>query len=74
MAKCHHIWSHCTHLIKGHLSKSLSLAYTCDVGLAISLSDAISIEDFLSPQITITSESDNYVVFLCLCKYHLNGE
>jgi hypothetical protein len=38
--------------------------------LAILLSDAISIEDFLFPQIAITSSSDKYLFFTCLHKHH----
>jgi hypothetical protein len=37
------------------------------LGPAILLSDAISIEDFLSPQISIASNSNKYLLFLCLC-------
>ncbi len=39
------------------------------MGLAISLSDAIlKIEKFLSPQITIASSSNKYLLLSCLCK------
>jgi hypothetical protein len=37
------------------------------VGLAISLSDAIFIEDFLSLQIAIASSSDKHLLFSRLC-------
>jgi hypothetical protein len=38
--------------------------------LAILLSNAISIEDFLFPQIAITSSSDKYLLFSRLCKHY----
>ncbi len=37
--------------------------YTPDVGPVILMSEAISIEDFLSPQIAIVSGSDKYLLF-----------
>jgi len=40
------------------------------VGLTILLSDAISIETFLSFQIAIAGDSDKLVMFSCLCKHH----
>jgi len=47
--------------------------HTCDVGLAISLSDAISIENFLSLNIAIVSGSKKYLLFSRLRKNHLKG-
>jgi hypothetical protein len=41
------------------------------VGLAISLSDAISIETLLSFQIATAGNSDKQVMFSGLCKHHL---
>jgi hypothetical protein len=40
------------------------------MGLAISLSGAILIEDFLSLQIAIASSSDKHLLFSRLCKHH----
>jgi hypothetical protein len=37
--------------------------YTPDVGPVILLSEAISIEDFLSPQIAIVSAINKYLLF-----------
>jgi hypothetical protein len=37
-----------------------------EVTSVISLSNAISIEDFLSPQIAIASGTNKYLLFLCL--------
>jgi hypothetical protein len=45
---------------------------TREVGKVFLLSDAISIEKFLSPQIVIASGSDKYWLFPCLCKHHLS--
>jgi hypothetical protein len=47
----------------------LRLIYTRNVCSAISLSDVISTEDFLSPQIAITSNSDKYLLLSYLCKH-----
>jgi hypothetical protein len=40
------------------------------MGMAFSLSDAISIEKIISPQIAITSRSDNYLLFSRLRNKH----
>jgi hypothetical protein len=40
------------------------------LGLVFSLSNAISIEKFLSPQIAIASGSDKYLLFSRLDKHH----
>jgi len=37
-----------------------------------SLNDIISTENFLSSQIVITSGSDKYLLFHCMCKQPLN--
>ncbi len=49
----------------------IELIYIRDVGLAILLSDAISIENFLSFQIAIATASNKYLLLSRLCKYHL---
>ncbi len=46
--------------IRLKLIVALRLIYTRDVGPAILLSDVISIEDFLSPQIATAGGSDKY--------------
>ena len=53
------------------LKNNLRLVHTRDVDLAISLSDAISIETVLSFQIATAGDSDKHVMFYCLCKHHL---
>jgi hypothetical protein len=47
--------------------RSRTIPATGNVGHAILLSDAISIEDFLFPRITITSSSDKYLLFFFVC-------
>jgi hypothetical protein len=47
------------------------LTYTLNVGMVISLSDVISIEDFLSPQIADASSIDKYALFSRLSKHLL---
>ncbi len=41
------------------------------MGLAFSQSDAISVQKLLIPQVNTTSDSNKYVEFSHLCKYHL---
>jgi hypothetical protein len=48
----------------------LRFVYTSNVGLAFSLSDAISIEIFPSFQIAIAGDSDNILMFCHLCKHY----
>jgi hypothetical protein len=43
------------------------------VGLAFSLSNAISIAKFLSFQIAIASASDKYVPLSNMCKHHIRS-
>jgi hypothetical protein len=45
--------------------------HTRDVSLAISLSDAISLESLLSFQIATAGDNDKQVMFSRLCKHHL---
>jgi hypothetical protein len=47
---------------------------TSAVGLSISLISAVSVEKFLSFQISTASASDKYVTFSCLCKHHFMGD
>ncbi len=56
-------------LCKQTLKARLRLIYKCDLDLKILLSDAISIEDFLSPKIPLTSDSDKYLMFPHLRNY-----
>jgi hypothetical protein len=35
--------------------------------------NTVSIENFPSPQITIASSSDKFVLFLCLCAHHFGA-
>ncbi len=48
----------------------LRFVHTRNVGLAISISDAISVETLLSFQIATTGDSDKHVMFPRLCKHH----
>jgi hypothetical protein len=48
----------------------LRFVHTRNVGLAISISDAISVETLLSFQIATAGDSDKHVMFPHLCKHH----
>ncbi len=46
------------------------LRNTRDGSMALALSDAISIENFLNPQIAISSGSNKNLLFSRLCEFH----
>ncbi len=55
------------------VNTTLRLIKTTEVSLVFLLSNAISMEKFLSSQIAITSISDTYLLFSRLCKYHFKA-
>ncbi len=65
----HRLQKRQVHLCKQHFKARIHMRH----GLVFSLSNAISIEKLLFPQIAIASGSDKYLLFSRLCKHHFKA-